>query len=196
MIHKQWFDEETRSFVALEARQQSLSLPITPRRDGDNPRGSFISGVGSIDSSVLIGSSVGIISDDGQKDDPHEIVKYQAFGFPKKPRSLSIINVDEEEEEVTIESAFDAAKRNAQEKHKALTVEISVSFPLPLQLATVENTRIDASVMSGNSEEDDTIMTGQTQQTIALARRIPILAKFSPKMSNGMRFLALQYTPT
>ena len=50
--------------------------------------------------------------------------------------------------------------------------------------------------MSGNSEEDDTIMTGQTQQTIALARRIPILAKFSPKMSNGVRFLALQYTPT
>lgn len=195
MIHKQWFDEETRSFVALEARQQSLSLPITPRRDGDNPRGSFISGVGSIDSSVLIGSSAGI-SDDGTKDDPYEIVKYQAFGFPQKPRSLSIDNGDEEEEEVTIESAFDAAKRNAQEKLKALTIEISVSFPLPLQLATVENTRIDASVMSGNSEEDDTIMTGQTQQTIALARRIPILAKFSPKMSNGMRFLALQYTPT
>lgn len=148
----------------------------------------------------MIGSSVGISDDGGQKDDPYEIVKYQAFGFPKKPRSLSENEEDEEEEEVTIESAFDAAKRtakrNAQEKHKALTIEISVSFPLPLQLATVENTRMDRSVISGNSEEDDTIMTGQTQQTIALARRIPILAKFSPKMSNGMRFLALQYTPT
>lgn len=146
----------------------------------------------------MIGSSIGISDDSvANKEDPFEIVKYQAFRLPKKPRSLSIDNEEEAEEEVTIESAFDAAKRNAQEKHKALTIEISVSFPLPLQLATVEN-RIDQSVMSGNSnsEEDDTIMTGQTQQTIAFSRRIPILAKFSPKMSNGMRFLALQYTPT
>ena len=144
----------------------------------------------------MIGSSIGISDDSvANKEDPFEIVKYQAFRLPKKPRSLSIDNEEEEEEEVTIESAFDAAKRNAQEKHKALTIEISVSFPLPLQLATVEN-RMDQSVISGNSEEDDTIMTGQTQQTIAFSRRIPILAKFSPKMSNGMRFLALQYTPT
>ena len=103
------------SFI-LEARQQSLSLPITPCKDGDNPRGSFISGVGSIDSSVLIGSSVGILDDSVNKEDPFEIVKYQSFSLPKKPRSLSVNEQDEEEEEVTIESAFDAAKRNAQEK--------------------------------------------------------------------------------
>ena len=54
--------------------------------------------------------------DSVNKEDPFEIVKYQSFSLPKKPRSLSVNEQDEEEEEVTIESAFDAAKRNAQEK--------------------------------------------------------------------------------
>ena len=195
-----WFDEEVRQFVALEART-SLSLPTRRDSDRENLRGSFISGVGSIDSSVLVGSSANKDGGDGDKNEenPFEIVRYQAFGLPNKQNSSSQSNSDAEDMEegpATTESAFDAAKKAAQNNLRSLTTEISVSFPLPLQLATVESTRIDPSVVTENTSDEDTCMTGQTQQTVALSRRIPILAKFSPKMYNGMRFIALQYTPT
>lgn len=88
-------------------------------------------------------------------------------------------------------SAFEsAAKKAAKErKNKSLVTEIAVSFHLPTSLANVESREEQST--SGNTEnttDDDTT-------TVMLSRRIPILAKFSP-MVNGVRYLALQYTPT
>lgn len=205
-----WFDEESKSFLTLEARPTKLSLPGHSHHrtsSTEDLRGSFISGVGSIDSSVLIGGGSSAANttygDDANinNEHPFEIVKYKAFSLPKQNEerggSISdLVDPEEEEEKATIESVFDAAKKKkaAQETLQSLTTDISVSFPLPLQLATIENHH-QPSVMSEGSEED-TYISAQTQQTVALSRRIPILAKFSPKMNNGMRFIALQYTPT
>eukprot|EP00986_Skeletonema_menzelii_P004235 scaffold1446_cov145-Skeletonema_menzelii.AAC.4 len=90
-------------------------------------------------------------------------------------------------------SAFEsAAKKAAKErKNKSLVTEIAVSFPLPISLANVESREEQST--SGNTE--DNTATTDDDTTVMVSRRIPILAKFSP-IVNGVRYLALQYTPT
>ena len=98
-------------------------------------------------------------------------------------------------------SAFEsAAKKYAakERKNKSLVTEIAVSFPLPLSLANMESSREEQSTL-GNTEEDNTATTmtddDDETTTVMVTRRIPILAKFSPVV-DGVRYLALQYTPT
>lgn len=97
-------------------------------------------------------------------------------------------------------SAFEsAAKKFAakERKNKSLVTEIAVSFPLPLSLANMESSREEQSTL-GNTEEDYTATTTDDDDdttTVMVTRRIPILAKFSPVV-DGVRYLALQYTPT
>ena len=97
-------------------------------------------------------------------------------------------------------SAFEsAAKKFAakERKNKSLVTEIAVSFPLPLSLANMESSREEQSTL-GNTEEDNTATTDDDDDdttTVMVTRRIPILAKFSPVV-DGVRYLALQYTPT
>ena len=153
------------------------------------------------------------------------MVRYQAFGLPEK-RGRHRYNHPQDEDTDSIHSfssnnshshnnsttkvisAFDAAKKAAQQKSlqtsPALVIEISASFPLPVPLANVEKKL--------ESDDDDTYGT----ERVIWVRRIPILAKFSPKANSGgsgtdngsgsgtiggnsgggVRFLALQYTPT
>lgn len=228
-----WFDEDPLHFVALEARPRGASSS-SPRhrasgesvnsdsRDGDDSasglfpgRGSVISGVGSIDSSVLIGGTGGGVhrgsssANEDEEGDPFEVVRYQAFALPRRNRvdgggrgdrgggssgeGSVVSNASSSSSSRQHVSAFDAAKSRAKAaqdgRHGALAAEISVAFPLPLQLAT-ETSRNDPSILSGQTDED-------TCMTELDSRRIPILAKFSPKLKKGgMRFIALQYTAT
>jgi hypothetical protein len=104
----------------------------------------------------------------------HKVVQYQAFGLPNSDQSQDTTNEESDDQQ---HSAFDAAKRAAKSTRNTLSTEISVSFPLPHELANIQN-------------EDDASSTG-----VPTTRRIPILAKFSEAIS-GERYLALQYTPT
>lgn len=63
-----------------------------------------------------------------------------------------------------------------------------MSFPLPASLANEEAGAATASV-AGSDVDGSTFSGGET-------RRIPILAKFSQKLTNGLRFLAMQYSST
>ncbi|KAL7552042.1 hypothetical protein ACHAWF_015250 [Thalassiosira exigua] len=225
-----WFDEDPLHFVALEARPAPSRRPsITGHHHSSDStvdggfstiRGSFVSGVGSIDSSTLVsettrrGTSSRRGSDGSLADDDYgrdattatsEFVRYQAFALPKRGQrhdggneTGSVYSSTSKWQPI---SAFDAAKRAAQANLRALPVEISVSFPLPKSLAIVDeySSRNDPSVMSsgsggGRGEDDDTYTCG-TDPTVLISRRIPILAKFSPKMSCGTRFLAMQFSP-
>mmetsp|Transcript_17028 Transcript_17028/g.35991 ORF Transcript_17028/g.35991 Transcript_17028/m.35991 type:complete len:1026 (-) Transcript_17028:175-3252(-) len=182
-----WFDEDPLHFVALEARPRSYGDGASSIGDDHAFRSSVISGVMSIDSTVYTNSSTGysIKGKEGDDEDPSEIVKYEAFGLPKDDTSDK--NNDGMDDSRHVLSAFDAAKKAAQDNLRTLCTEISVSFPLPWKLATIE--MASPSIL----DDDDTCAT---DPTVMESRRIPILAKFSPKMSNGMRFLAMQYTPT
>mmetsp|Transcript_4116 Transcript_4116/g.9069 ORF Transcript_4116/g.9069 Transcript_4116/m.9069 type:complete len:1111 (+) Transcript_4116:67-3399(+) len=217
-----WFDEDPLHFVALEARplRNNNSNSGQSLRSGRGSfRSSIVSGVGSIDSALLAAASnssrtLGEGGDDGGDDEddddlPSEIVQYQAFGLPKHHHHInsqhqrSQKNTDAENNQGDNDkdgsgsvasiyrqpiSAFDAAKKAAQGNLKTLTTEISVAFPLPFLLATMDIS--DPTVMG----DDDTLLTDDP--TVMAVRRIPILAKFSPKMGGTMRFLACQYTPT
>lgn len=185
-----WYDEDPLHFVALEARRNRSGSFADLDGDSRLPRNSVISGVGSVDS--------------GKTDDEEhqsEVVTYHAFALPKECRSRRAKDdADQNSDEgfsrdasTPIEpmSAFDAAKKVAQESLKSLNVDISVSFPLPLELATEVGRSSSVTV----DDDDLRSFATYTTDTMAPSRRIPILAKFSPKMGN-MRFLALQYTPT
>ena len=208
-----WFDEDPCHFVALEARPRQRSNSYdgdssTIGGNDDATRKSFVSGIVSIGDSVVPppvgggrrGSNGTADGDDDNKN--HEIVKYHAYALPrhqqqKQRPSASVLDSSEHSDSssfISQPSAFDAAKkRAAQDNIKSLTTEISVSFPLPSGLASVETTKDSPSILS--SEDDETFATGATEPTVISSRRIPILAKFSPKI-NGNRFLALQYTAT
>eukprot|EP00804_Cyclotella_cryptica_P004973 CCRYP_014092-RA/>CCRYP_014092-RA protein AED:0.05 eAED:0.05 QI:98/1/1/1/0.85/0.75/8/1661/914 len=140
--------------------------------------GSAESTSGSLDSSVLSGvfysgSSAGY--------DAAEVVQYQAFGLPDDTDQSS---VDPKQEESSFahnrQSVLDVAKKAAKSARNALVTEILVDFHLPRELAIVQS-----------SDDDNT----STKDDKTPSRRIPILAKFSEKI-DGVRFLALQYTPT
>ncbi len=149
-----------------------------------------------------------------------EVVRYQAFGLPRQnggkvknnytasirsrglhPLEDYILDDDisgdgdsqddlDTSQRTNNLSAFEsAAKKAAKErKNKSRVTEIAVSFHLPTSLANVESREEQST--SGNTE-----ITEDDMSTVMLTRRIPILAKFSP-MVNGVRYLALQYTPT
>lgn len=154
-----------------------------------------------------------------------EVVRYQAFGLPRQnhgrvknnntcsmtSRSLhpfedyildddisgdgdsqDELDTSQKTSNLSVLSAFEsAAKKAAKErKNKSLVTEIAVSFHLPTSLANVEGREEQST--SGNTEDNTTT---DDDTTVMLSRRIPILAKFSP-MVNGVRYLALQYTPT
>ena len=179
-----WFDEDPLHFVALEARPRSShdGRSVNSSINADGGRRSLIS----------------------SNQDPYENVHYEAFGIPKRVP----VNDDDSASAISstscqpTESAFDAAKKAAQDNLQSLTIEISVRVTLPLELATVETAKMDGSILSEDDEftyaTESTMAqsryTFATESTMALSRRIPILAKFSPKMKNGMRFLVMQYT--
>jgi hypothetical protein len=99
-------------------------------------------------------------------------VHYQAFGLPTDTDQTS--QTDDESKPSL--SVFDAAK-NAARGRNTLVTEVSVAFPLPKELASVQSN------------------DGTSFETKKSATRLPLLAKFSESV-NGVRFLALQYTPT
>mmetsp|Transcript_31397 Transcript_31397/g.66074 ORF Transcript_31397/g.66074 Transcript_31397/m.66074 type:complete len:1093 (-) Transcript_31397:1416-4694(-) len=173
--------------------------------------------------SITGGANKGSGQDDGgdeqdvdkEEEHPSEIVRYQVFALPKHHQHNQLQNssqkLDDDNDKdddcgsvVTsfsrqpIVSVFDAAKKAAQDAAQdnlqALTIEIDVKFPLPLQLATIDNSGTNSPSILSEENEDDTTYTSCA--TEAISRKVPILAKFSPKMKNGMRFLAMQYTPT
>lgn len=128
------------------------------------------------------------------------MVRYRALGVPERNNGSNQSNAQNDDDDDSnsvississhvnsnkMTSAFDAAKKVAQKgiSKDSLVTEISCTFSLPKQLANSE-TRFDAN-------DDDTYGT----ERILLTRRIPILAKFSSNV-NGVRYLALQYTPT
>mmetsp|Transcript_30246 Transcript_30246/g.60455 ORF Transcript_30246/g.60455 Transcript_30246/m.60455 type:complete len:906 (-) Transcript_30246:1857-4574(-) len=175
-----WFDEEHQHFVALEARSANEAEHFSAGS-------SFVSGVGSLESSFISGINNvrKALGDDEDEDDEEddaisEVVRYQAFGIPDKGYNQQLSIRDFGVSEI---STIDAVTSKIQTGGNHLVTEISVAFSLPKQLANVE-TRLDAN-------DDDTYGT----ERILLSRRIPTLAKFSPKV-NGLRYLALQYTPT
>jgi hypothetical protein len=100
-------------------------------------------------------------------------VHYQAFGLPYDASS------DEREKLNEAQSAFDAAKKAARGRNSLVT-EVSVAFPLPRKLASVQSNDDASSTDAGSS----------------VIRRIPLLAKFSEESIHGARYLALQYTST
>ena len=200
-----WFDEDQNHFVALEERISSTADNASVTGGGGiDGGGSLISGLES-----LITTNTNGTDDDEEED--FEIVRYQAFGLPyhnnhhhhsdqkKKSghhhRSGSSSSSSEDgialdvSERINNLSAFEsAAKKVARaNKRKSLVTEIAVTFTLPASLANIVNRGEDASSAGPDDGDDDT--------TAMLTRRIPILAKFSP-MVNGLRYLALQYTPT
>ena len=193
-----WFDEDQNHFVALEERISSTAdASVTGGGDGG---GSLVSGLES-----LITTNTNDTKESEDEEEEFEIVRYQAFGLPhynnhhhsdQKKKSgghhhrSGSSNSSSSEEGIALDvserinnlSAFEsAAKRVARaNKRKLLVTEIAVTFTLPVSLANIVN-----------RGEDD----GDDDTTAMLTRRIPILAKFSP-MVNGLRYLALQYTPT
>ena len=104
-------------------------------------------------------------------DNNTEVVSYQAFGIPKDS-SQNLVDTTE------------------QQKPKRLVPEISASFLLPSSLANEEAEADAATASIAGSDVDGSTVSGSE------SRRIPILAKFSHRMQNGMRFLAMQYSPT
>lgn len=104
-------------------------------------------------------------------DNNTEVVSYQAFGIPKDS-SQNLVDTTE------------------QQKPKRLVPEISASFLLPSSLANDEAEADAATASIAGSDVDGSTVSGGE------SRRIPILAKFSHRMQNGMRFLAMQYSPT
>ena len=205
-----WFDEDQNHFVALEER---IGDPYDSfnSRSSDYPRGSFnsgslVSGLGSLITTNTMDTAKGDDDDDEEEDESgglnlaedSELVRYQAFGLPDNKKKFNLDGSDRSSEcdldtslsshRINNLSAFEsAAKKAAKERsNKSLVNEIAVSFHLPASLANIEN-REEQHSSSGNTTDDDT--------TVMLTRRIPILAKFSP-MVNGVRYLALQYTPT
>ena len=179
-----WFDEDPLHFVALEARPRSShdGRSVNSSVNPDGGRGSLVS----------------------SNQESYENVHYQAFGIPKRVPLCDddlASNISSTSCQRT-ESAFDAAKKVAQGNLRSLTVDISVRVTLPLELATIETAKMDGSILSEDDEytyaTESTMAlsryTYATESTMVLSRRIPILAKFSPKMKNGMRFLVMQYT--
>lgn len=132
--------------------------------------GSVTTGIVTLDSAAF-GSNC--------SNDDSTLVSYQAYGIPKGDSQQTPVDS-------AGQSAFNAAK--AQQKPKRLVPEISVSFPLPSSLANEEAGAATASV-AGSDVDGSTFSGGET-------RRIPILAKFSQKLTNGLRFLAMQYSST
>ena len=200
-----WFDEDQNHFVALEERISSTAdnASVTGGSGGIDGGGSLISGLES-----LITTNTNDTKESDDEEEEFEIVRYQAFGLPyhnnhhhhsdqkKKSghhhhRSGSSSSSSEDgialdvSERINNLSAFEsAAKKVARaNKRKSLVTEIAVTFTLPASLANIVTKGDEAS----SAGDDDT--------TAMLTRRIPILAKFSP-MVNGLRYLALQYTPT
>lgn len=202
-----WFDEDQNHFVALEERISSTADNASVTGGGDiDGGGSLISGLESL---ITTNTNDTKESDDEEEED-FEIVRYQAFGLPynhnnnhhsdQKKKSghrhhrsgssscsssedgIALLDVSER---INNLSAFEsAAKKVARaNKMKSLVTEIAVTFTLPASLANIVTKGDEAS----SAGDDDT--------TAMLTRRIPILAKFSP-MVNGLRYLALQYTPT
>lgn len=179
-----WFDEDQNHFVALEERISSTAdnASVTGGSGGIDGGGSLISGLESLITTNTNGTD--------DEEEEFEIVRYQAFGLPHH-RSGSSSSSSEDgialdvSERINNLSAFEsAAKKVARaNKRKSLVTEIAVTFTLPASLANIVTKGDEAS----SAGDDDT--------TAMLTRRIPILAKFSP-MVNGLRYLALQYTPT
>ena len=205
-----WFDEDLNHFVALEER-------IDPNASS---RESFHSGslVSGLESLITKGEED---EEEEESSEEFELVRYQAFGMPrgnnnsKRAKNNNIFSnqdrypfhdydlvgtgsdVDDDMNDLDAShrannlSAFEsAAKKAAQEReNKSLITEIAVSFHLPASLANMEvREEQSTSGHTENTTDDDTA-------TILLTRRIPILAKFSPVV-NGVRYFALQYTPT
>ncbi len=202
-----WFDEDQNHFVALEER---IADSFESRRSSFN--GSLISGFESLITNTT--------DEDESSSADFEVVRYQAFGLPRQnlgkvnddsiksslhpfedyilDDSNNISDEDSEEDldtsrktnNLSVLSAFESAAKKAanERKNKSLVTEIAVSFHLPTSLANVEREEQSTSGNTDNTTTDD-------DTTVLLSRRIPILAKFSP-MVNGVRYLALQYTPT
>jgi hypothetical protein len=198
-----WFDEDQNHFVALEERISSTADNASVTGGGGiDGGGSLISGLES-----LITTNTNDTKESDDEEEDFEIVRYQAFGLPynhnnhhsdqkKKPghrhhRSGSSSSSSEDgialdvSERINNLSAFESAAKKVAKanKMKSLVTEIAVTFTLPASLANIVTKGDEAS----SAGDDDT--------TAMLTRRIPILAKFSP-MVNGLRYLALQYTPT
>ncbi|KAL3763597.1 hypothetical protein ACHAW5_009598 [Stephanodiscus triporus] len=179
-----WFDDDPLHFVALAARPRSSY-------DGRSTNSSVNTDDGHSEGSTR--SPFHLVrggDNEASNEDTYEIVLYQAFGIPKR----NPLNNDVLANVISCmsrppTSAFDAAKKAAQDNLQALTLEISAWVTLPPELATIETTKMDGSILT---EDDEYTCT--TESSLALSRRIPILAKFSPKMENGMRFLVMQYT--
>jgi len=207
-----WFDEDQTHFVALEER---IADPYESRRTSFTS-GSLISGFESLITNTTD-------HDEEESSAEFEVVRYQAFGLPRQNIISKVNNNssleqryhpfedyildgsddmsdDNSQEDLDTShktnnlSAFESAAKKAAKEHKnkSLVTEIAVSFQLPSSLANVENREEQST--SGNTD-DNTYTTTDDDTTVMLARRIPILAKFSP-MVNGVRYLALQYTPT
>mmetsp|Transcript_11168 Transcript_11168/g.19085 ORF Transcript_11168/g.19085 Transcript_11168/m.19085 type:complete len:1016 (-) Transcript_11168:33-3080(-) len=205
-----WFDEDQTHFVALEER---IADPYESRRTSFTS-GSLISGFESLITNTTD-------PDEEESSAEFEVVRYQAFGLPRQNISKVNSNSSSEQRYHPFEdynildggddmsddnsqedldtshktnnlSAFESAAKKAAKEHKnkSLVTEIAVSFQLPSSLANVENREEQST--SGNTDDNTTT---DDDTTVMLARRIPILAKFSP-MVNGVRYLALQYTPT
>lgn len=205
-----WFDEDQTHFVALEER---IADPYESRRTSFTS-GSLISGFESLITNTTDDP------DEEESSAEFEVVRYQAFGLPRQNISKVNSNSSSEQRYHPFEdyildggddmsddnsqedldtshktnnlSAFESAAKKAAKEHKnkSLVTEIAVSFQLPSSLANVENREEQST--SGNTDDNTTT---DDDTTVMLARRIPILAKFSP-MVNGVRYLALQYTPT
>ena len=197
--------------MALEERISSTADNASVTGGGGiDGGGSLISGLESL---ITTNTNDTKESDDEEEED-FEIVRYQAFGLPhhnnnhhhgdqkKKSgrhhhRSGSSSSSSGDDialdvsERINNLSAFEsAAKKVARaNKMKSLVTEIAVTFTLPASLANIVNRGDEAS--SAGPDDGD----GDDDTTAMLTRRIPILAKFSP-MVNGLRYLALQYTPT
>ena len=170
-----WFDDDPLHFVALAARPRSSY-------DGRSTNSSVNTDGGHSEQLARGGDN------EASNEDTYEIVFYQAFGIPKcNPLNDDVLaNAISSMSPPPTESAFDAAK---QDNLQALPSDISAWVTLPSELATIETAKMDGSILT----EDDEY-TCATESSLALSRRIPILAKFSPKMENGMRFLVMQYT--
>jgi hypothetical protein len=124
--------------------------------------------------------------DGGRRDG--EIVHYRAYGIPK-PVPINNDDSTSDTSNQFTETALDSAKNAAQGNLRALTMEISVRLTLPLELATIETALMDGSVLT----EDDELTYATESTTVVVSRRIPTLARFSPKMSNGQIFLAMVF---